>query len=351
MTEIYRIDENNIDDHLLLKAGRILWEGGTVIFPTETVYGLGANALDSAAVNKIFKAKGRPSDNPLIVHVSEYDGILPLVSEINEEAKTLIDKFMPGPITIVMKKSAAVPDEVTAGLDTVGIRMPSHRIASRLIKLAGVPVAAPSANISGKPSPTRPEHVIHDMDGKVDVIIADGICDVGVESTVVDVTGEVPMVLRPGGITLEELRSVLGHVEVDPAVLKEPSKNLVARAPGMKYTHYAPDAEVVIVSGPADMVAEKINRLSKEDIAMGRKVAVLASNETKGLYDIMVVPIGSKEDKLSISANLFAALRKLDDMDIDRAYAEAVDEEGLGLAIMNRLKKAAGYKIIRVSEK
>jgi len=234
-------------------------------------------------------------------------------------------------------------------LDTVGIRMPSHKIASRFIKLAGIPIAAPSANISGKPSPTRAEHVIHDMDGKVDAIIADGPSGVGVESTVVDVTGEIPMILRPGGITLEDLRSVLGRVEVDPAVLKKPSKNLVARAPGMKYKHYSPDAEVVIVSGPENAVAEKINELSKEDMAAGKKVAVLACYETKKLYDIVVIILGSRKDKLSISENLFDALRKLDDMGIDKAYAEAVDEEGLGLAIMNRLKKAAAYKIIRVN--
>ncbi|MDI6600452.1 MAG: L-threonylcarbamoyladenylate synthase [Thermoanaerobacteraceae bacterium] len=351
MTEIYWIDENNIDDNLLFKAAKVLRDGGIAAFPTETVYGLGANALDSKAVKKIFRAKGRPSDNPLIVHVADYEGIFPLVAEINEAAEALIHRFMPGPITIVMKKSTAIPDEVTAGLDTVGIRMPSHRIASRLIKLAGVPVAAPSANLSGKPSPTRPEHVIHDMDGRVDVIIADGICDVGVESTVIDVTGDIPMILRPGGVTFEELQSVLGKVEIDPAILKKPEKDMIARAPGMKYTHYSPDAEVVIVSGPSDMVVREINRLSKEDMANGKKVAVLASDETKGLYDIMVIPIGSKEDKLSISGNLFAALRKLDDMGIDKAYAEAVDEEGLGLAIMNRMKKAAGYRIIKVGEK
>ena len=349
MTEIFSMDENNINDGLLKKAGSIVREGGTVIFPTETVYGLGANALDANAVKKIFEAKGRPSDNPLIVHVADYDGILPLVSEVNDRAKALIKHFMPGPITIIMKRSKVIPDEVTAGLDTVGIRMPSHKIASRFIKLAGIPIAAPSANISGKPSPTRAEHVIHDMDGKVDVIIADGPSGVGVESTVVDVTGEIPMILRPGGITLEDLRSVLGRVEVDPAVLKKPSKNLVARAPGMKYKHYSPDAEVVIVSGPENAVAEKINELSKEDMAAGKKVAVLACYETKKLYDIMVIILGSRKDKLSISENLFDALRKLDDMGIDKAYAEAVDEEGLGLAIMNRLKKAAAYKIIRVN--
>ena len=349
MTEIFSMDENNINDGLLKKAGSIVREGGTVIFPTETVYGLGANALDANAVKKIFEAKGRPSDNPLIVHVADYDGILPLVSEVNDRAKALIKHFMPGPITIIMKRSKAIPDEVTAGLDTVGIRMPSHKIASRFIKLAGIPIAAPSANISGKPSPTRAEHVIHDMDGKVDAIIADGPSGVGVESTVVDVTGEIPMILRPGGITLEDLRSVLGRVEVDPAVLKKPSKNLVARAPGMKYKHYSPDAEVVIVSGPENAVAEKINELSKEDMAAGKKVAVLACYETKKLYDIMVIILGSRKDKLSISENLFDALRKLDDMGIDKAYAEAVDEEGLGLAIMNRLKKAAAYKIIRVN--
>jgi L-threonylcarbamoyladenylate synthase len=349
MTEIFSMDENNINDGLLKKAGSIVREGGTVIFPTETVYGLGANALDANAVKKIFEAKGRPSDNPLIVHVADYDGILPLVSEVNDRAKALIKHFMPGPITIIMKRSEAIPDEVTAGLDTVGIRMPSHKIASRFIKLTGIPIAAPSANISGKPSPTRAEHVIHDMDGKVDAIIADGPSGVGVESTVVDVTGEIPMILRPGGITLEDLRSVLGRVEVDPAVLKKPSKNLVARAPGMKYKHYSPDAEVVIVSGPENAVAEKINELSKEDMAAGKKVAVLACYETKKLYDIVVIILGSRKDKLSISENLFDALRKLDDMGIDKAYAEAVDEEGLGLAIMNRLKKAAAYKIIRVN--
>ncbi|MCT4607166.1 MAG: L-threonylcarbamoyladenylate synthase [Marinisporobacter sp.] len=347
-TKVYEIDPKAIDEEILKVPAKVLKNGGTVAFPTETVYGLGANALDEKAVKKIFQAKGRPSDNPLIVHISKIEEIIPLVKEIPENAKKLMGKFWPGPITIILKRSHRIPDVITAGLDTVAIRMPSHPIANKLIEKSQVPVAAPSANLSGKPSPTKAEHVIHDLKGKVDVIISGGSCDVGLESTVVDMTGEWPMILRPGGITKEDLEEIFEKVEVDKAI-EEGNRDLIPKSPGMKYTHYSPKAEVVIVEGNIEETVKEIQKLKKEKEKIGLRVGILCTDETKVLYEEgVVISMGSRKEVTTIANNLFAALRLFDEKDVDRIYAESIDRKFLGHAVMNRMIKAAGYNVIKL---
>ena len=281
-TEILKIDLHNIDSQKIKYAAQVIEEGGLVAFPTETVYGLGADALNKTAVEKIFKAKGRPSDNPLIVHVADKKSVGNLVLRIPEKAEKLMDAFWPGPLTLVMDKQSIVPDIITAGLDTVAIRVPSHPIALALIREAKLPIAAPSANISGKPSPTDSKHVINDLYGKVDVIIDGGFSNIGVESTVVDMVVDPPMLLRPGGITLEQLEDVIGNVRIDPGIAqKNLDGKVVPKSPGMKYKHYAPKAKVVIVEGEIQKVAEKINELVKECESRDIKVGILATDETE----------------------------------------------------------------------
>lgn len=342
-----RVNTNILDK--LADAGRVIREGGLVVFPTETVYGLGANALDGEAARGIFTAKGRPADNPLIIHIYKTEQLPEIVKEVNEVARKAIDAFWPGPLTLIMDKSHNVPDTVTAGLNTVAVRMPRHDVAIALLKTAEVPIAAPSANVSGKPSPTKVEHVIFDMDGKVDIIIDGGPCDVGLESTILDTTTVPPVLLRPGGITLEMLRSVLGEVALDKGLLKKEDMDFKPRAPGMKYTHYSPDADVTIVKGHAEKVANFINE--KLDICRekGIKAGVLTTDETKKLYgDSFFISAGSRENPITIAENLFDCLREFDKQGIEVVYAEAVDNNGIGLAIMNRLNKAAGFKIEKV---
>lgn len=349
-TEIIRISIDNIDVSKIRYAAQVLQDGGLVAFPTETVYGLGANALNVAAVEKIFKAKGRPSDNPLIVHVADKLSVEKLVSRIPDKASVLMDMFWPGPLTLVLDKLPIVPEIITAGLDTVAVRVPSHPIALALIREAQMPIAAPSANVSGKPSPTDSKHVINDLSGRVDVIIDGGNSDIGVESTVVDMVLDPPMLLRPGGITLEQLERVLGHVQIDPALAK---KNLdgiiIPRSPGMKYKHYAPKANVVIIEGEPRKIALRINELVNEFEGRNIKVGILATDETKHLYpESLTVSLGSRLSPETIAANLFKAFRDYDKTDIQTIFAEAIDNSGIGLAIMNRMKKAAGYNIIKV---
>lgn len=257
MTKIVRINKNDPEIELIDFAANVIREGGLVAFPTETVYGIGANSFNEEAVKKIFIAKGRPQDNPLIVHIAELEQIYDLVEDVPQKAKTLMKKFWPGPLTLIFKKSEKVPYVNTAGMDTVAIRMPSNPIAHLLIKRAEVPISAPSANVSGKPSPTDASHVIEDLYGKVDVIIDGGKCDVGVESTVLDLTEKVPVILRPGAVTLEMLKEVIGNVEVDPSLLKKPKEDLKPKSPGMKYKHYSPNAEVYIVTGDLEKVVKK----------------------------------------------------------------------------------------------
>lgn len=342
-TKIIEIDPNNIDMDKLRLPAEVLRAGGTVAFPTETVYGLGANALDSKALEKIFKAKGRPSDNPLIVHIAQNDSITPLVRELPEKSKLLMKRFWPGPLTMVFKKSQIIPNIVTAGLDTVAVRMPSHPVAKALIELSGVPVAAPSANLSGKPSPTHPSHVIEDLEGKVDIIIKGGNCNVGLESTVLDVTEEIPLILRPGGVTLEDLKEVLGNVNIDKGL---EDSNAIPKAPGMKYTHYSPKAEVVLVTGDTNDIIDKVNSLKKE-YEKTSKVGIMATDETKNNYcDAVIISMGSRKRPETIAENIFAILREFDEEGVDIIIAEGIDTTSIGHAVMNRLLKAAGYNVV-----
>ena len=328
-------------------AAKILQEGGLVAFPTETVYGLGGNGLDSTACEKIYIAKGRPSDNPLILHISEFEELNPIVREISPAAKALMDAFWPGPLTMVFPKSDIVPEKATGGLDTVAVRFPNHPVARAIIKAAGLPIAAPSANSSGKPSPTRASHVEFDLNGKIDMIVDGGAAEWGLESTIVDVSGEVPMILRPGAVTKEMMEEVVGKVEIDPAILQKPAADLKPKAPGMKYTHYSPKAEVVLVKGETTAVVDEINRLAAEDMAQGFKTGVMATEETKDLYKAdIVLSLGSRNRPEEIGANLFKYLRKFDFLGAERVYSEVFSEEGEGMAIMNRLNKAAGYQTI-----
>lgn len=348
-TKIIRIDKEACLDEQLMEAAEILRNGGLAALPTETVYGLGANALDEVAAKKIYEAKGRPSDNPLIAHISCMDELPALVSEIPEAGRKLAEKYWPGPLTMVFPKSDLVPYGTTGGLETVAVRMPSHPIASRLIKLAGVPVAAPSANTSGRPSPTKAEHVIEDMDGKIDMIIDGGDVGIGLESTIVDVSGDVPTLLRPGAITMEMLQETLGHVEIDPAILGPMRADMKPKAPGMKYRHYAPKAEMTLVEGDMEKVVAYINREVKAALAEGQNVGIICTEESRALYEAGILEvIGSREREETVAHNLFAVLRDFDDRNVDCIFSESFSKDRLGQAIMNRLCKAAGYHIVKV---
>lgn len=328
----------NEDD--LKTAAEFLNNGKTVIFPTETVYGLGANALDESAAEKIFSAKGRPSDNPLIVHIGDISGLKPLVSEIPENAKKLIDKFWPGPLTLIFKKADIVPKAVTGGLDTVAVRMPNHNVASKLLKMCKVPVAAPSANLSGKPSPTSFRHVKDDMDGRVDAIIDGGDCNVGVESTVLDLSGDKPVLYRPGGVTAEEIEALIGEIIITTKAKEGESP----KSPGLKYKHYAPNAEVIILNGDAKKVCKYIN-----EQARSKKVGVLSFDELSVLGDnIIVRSLGSNKKPEEAAHRLFTALRELDEEKVDVIFAPEIPDSGMWRAVRNRLYRAAGEKIIDV---
>ena len=343
-TLIKEIDINKPDQDLISLFATMLADGKTVIFPTETVYGLGANALDEDAATKIYQAKGRPSDNPLLVHVADKEDVYDLVENIDDRAKLLMDKFWPGPLTIVFKKKAIIPDRTSGGLDTVAIRMPSDQVARDLIRQAGVPIAAPSANISGRPSPTKPEHIIRDRDGRVDGILVGGPCDYGVESTIIDLSEDLAMVLRPGSITLEMLGEVLGRVDLDPS-LKNKDDNIRAKAPGMKYKHYSPQAQVYIVKADdLEGFAERVDSLCEDNAKKGLKIGVMTMNYDQHSYQAKVFDLGGSDTE--VAKNLFDSLISLDREYIDIAYVPYFEERGIGVAIMNRLKKAAAYRII-----
>ena len=343
-TLIKEIDVNKPDKDLIAVFASMLASGKAVIFPTETVYGLGANALDEEAAAKIYQAKGRPSDNPLLVHIADKEDVYDLVENIDNRAKLLMDRFWPGPLTIVFKKKDIIPDRTSGGLDTVAIRMPSDQVARDLIRQAGVPIAAPSANISGRPSPTKPEHIIRDMDGRVDGILVGGSCNYGVESTIVDLSGDVAMVLRPGSITLEMLGEVLGQVNLDPS-LKNKDDNIRAKAPGMKYKHYSPQAQVYIVrAGDQEDFARRVDELCLDNAKKGLKTGVMTRSSDQHPYQAQVFDLG--ESDAEVAKNLFDSLISLDRESIDIAYVPYFEEKGLGVAIMNRLKKAAAYRII-----
>lgn len=349
-------DTQRIREEELLEAAKILKQGGLVAFPTETVYGLGANALNEEAAKKIYAAKGRPSDNPLIAHVADFEAVGSLVKEIPEAGRKLMEKYWPGPLTLVFPKSDIVPYGTTGGLETVAIRMPGDPVARTLIRLAGVPVAAPSANTSGRPSPTTADHVYQDMNGKIEMLVDGGPVGIGLESTIVDVSGSVPVMLRPGAITLEMLRETLGEVEVDPAILGPLREGVKPKAPGMKYRHYAPKAELTLVEtqrscedADQSLVIEKIRELAGEKLAAGYRVGIICTDETREFYkEGIVKSLGVRAHEETIAHNLFAVLREFDDLQVDFIYSESFSREQLGQAIMNRLTKAAGYHILKI---
>ena len=349
-TKIQKIDPENFEDEELKEACDILKANGLVAFPTETVYGLGGDALHPEASAKIYAAKGRPSDNPLIVHVADMESVYDIAKEVTDTAKKLADAFWPGPMTMIFRKKDKVPYSTTGGLDTVAIRMPVHPIAMELIRQSGVYIAAPSANTSGRPSPTKAEHVIEDLSGRIDMIIDGGSVGIGLESTIVDVSGEVPVILRPGYITKSMLEEVVGEVRIDPAIVgKVMKKNIVAKAPGMKYRHYAPKGNMAIVEGDTDSVIKKINELVQDKKEHGFRAAVIATEETKDRYECDIVrSIGSRKCEGSIAAGLYDILREMDHLGAEYIYAESFSDDRLGGAIMNRMIKAAGHHLIHV---
>ncbi len=347
-TKVVKIDDKNIDESCIDEAALIIRNGGLVAFPTETVYGLGANGLDEAAVKRIYEAKGRPGDNPLILHINDKKQLDSLVKYIPDVAHRCMDMYWPGPLTILFKKSDMVPDIISAGLDTVAVRMPNNKIALELIKGADTPIAAPSANLSGKPSPTQASHVIEDLWGKVDMIIDGGMTGVGLESTVLDLSGDSPMILRPGGVTLEALKSVVPNVTMDSAIIDE-SEKIIPRSPGQKYRHYAPKADMTVFTGDQDIISDRILKEAAKYVSNGQSVGIMATEETKGKYHIgQVLVVGSRNNKESIASNLFTVLREFDNLNVDIILAEGVESDYIGMAIMNRLRKAAGGQIIIV---
>lgn len=349
-TKVLKVDPHHPELDRIRIAADVIRKGGLVAFPTETVYGLGANALDGKAVRGIFKAKNRPADNPIIVHVADKDDVYVLAEHVPEIAENLMDRFWPGPLTLLFMRSEVVPDVVTAGLATVAIRMPSHAVAHALIAEAGVPVAAPSANLAGRPSPTSARHVIEDLSGRIEVLLDGGEIGYGVESTVLDLTADPPAVLRPGPVAVEELRDIVGEVEVHPIAKAEvPIEVAIARSPGMKYRHYAPTAEVVVVEGPLEAVTVKIQELADAHRRLGEKVGIMAMEETSSGYKADVIKVvGSRQNPRTVAKNLFKVLREFDAEGVKFVAAEGLEPVGIGLAVMNRLRKAAGYNIVRV---
>ena len=349
-TEIWKMNPGEDQSEAAERAGMILKSGGLVVFPTETVYGLGGNALDPEASKKIYAAKGRPSDNPLIVHIADMDALPAIAAEIPEAAVRLADAFWPGPLTMIFRKTALVPPETSGGLDTVAVRMPIHPAAAAVIRAAGGYVAAPSANVSGRPSATNVRDVIEDFDGRIEMILDGGNSDIGIESTIVDMTEAIPVILRPGFINEEMLRKVLGEVRIDPGILDEnAARGIRPKAPGMRYRHYAPKAALTIVEGDGEKVTEKINELTEAARKAGKRAGVIASAETEGRYEADVVRgLGSRSSEVSISRHLFAVLREFDRDGVDVIYSESFDTPKLGMAIMNRLLKAAGHQVLQV---
>lgn len=323
-------------------AAAVLRGGGLVAFPTETVYGLGGNGLQPEAAKRIYKAKGRPSDNPLILHISSREELPVIVEEIPQSAQALMDAFWPGPMTLVFRKSSEVPYETTGGLDTVAVRMPEHRGARELIACAGVPVAAPSANVSGRPSPTTAQHVKEDLWGRIDLIIDGGAVGIGVESTIIDVTEEVPVILRPGHITKKMIEAVIGEVQLDPGLMGQ-DPDVRPKAPGMKYRHYAPRAPITVIEGPDEAVISRIRQLAAE--YPSHRVGILAADESAEAYTHgQVISIGSRE-RHTLEQGLYSALREFDYRGVEVIFSESFSEDERGEAVMNRLLKAAGQRI------
>ncbi len=341
--------ENKTDNTYIDQAVAILRDGGVVAFPTETVYGLGADGLNPLAVRKIFKAKGRPQDNPLIIHVAD-DDLSAYVSHIPDNAKKIMEKFWPGPLTLIFKKTDLVPLETSGGLQSIGVRKPSNPIAIRLIKALGRPIAAPSANLSGKPSPTTFERCVEDLDGRVDMIIGDGHSIVGLESTIVDYSIFPPRLLRPGYVTLEDLWEIDDTIAYDEEKTKA-GEDETPKAPGMKYRHYAPKAPMTIILGDTKQVIKEMDSLVEKAILEHKKIGILAPKEREDHYKmgkVSFISLGKETDALEIGRNLFEGLRRFDDLGVDVIFAEGIKETGVGKAVMNRLKKASGFQIIEV---
>lgn len=348
-TEVIKIDPEHMNLEEIQRAGKLLAKGELVAFPTETVYGLGGDALNPEAAGKIYAAKGRPSDNPLIVHIADVSDLRRIVTEVPPQAEKLAEAFWPGPLTMIFWKNDQVPSATTGGMDTVAVRMPNHPVALELIRQSGCLIAAPSANTSGRPSPTEAAHVAEDMDGRIPMILDGGSVDIGIESTIIDLTESVPMVLRPGYITPEMLSEVLGEsVILDPGIVAEDDTKK-PKAPGMKYKHYAPKADMIIVDGSSEQVIKKINELAAEAGKQGKKTAVIATEETKDQYQAdVVLSMGSREDEDSIARHLYHILRECDELSVGSIYSECFSTPRIGQAIMNRLLKAAGHQVIQV---
>ena len=349
-TVIYKINSEEPEKDKIESAAAIIRAGGLVAFPTETVYGLGADALNADAVLALFAAKKRPLDNPPIVHVENVSDLYKLADEVSLKAELLIKQFWPGPLTLVFKRYATVPDVTTAGLDTIAVRMPKHKVALALIKASGCPIAAPSANLAGKPSPTTAKHVFEDLNGRIDAILDGGPTRIGVESTVLDVSVDPPVLLRPGGTSLEALQKAVGEVKLHPFITAEaelPTEK--ARSPGMRHKHYAPKAQVIVIEGVVTAVMRKIKELTSACWFQDKRVGVLATDETAWAYEADVVKsLGSRRNVDAMAPNLFRLLREFDAENVDVILAEGVSTEGLGLAVMNRLHKASAYTIVKV---
>ncbi|MDR2044670.1 MAG: threonylcarbamoyl-AMP synthase [Clostridium sp.] len=362
-TKIVAAKTGRVDESLLEEAGQVLKNGGLVAFPTETVYGLGGDAFNPASARKIYAAKGRPCDNPLIVHICRFEDLYAVAANVTEATRKAAAAFWPGPLTMILPKRARVPLETTGGLDTVAVRLPSHPVARKLIAYGGGYVAAPSANVSGKPSPTSAKHVAQDLEGKIDWILDGGETRIGLESTILDMTISPPQILRPGSVTKEMLETVLGRVEMEPGLLsgegfrregfprgelpegEVSAEEKAPRSPGMKYRHYAPKGELTIVSGPADKVAAYINARAARGRREGEKVGVIAAEQTLDAYRADAVKaVGNRMDEEEIARNLYRILRELDEEAVTEIYSEAFPAQGLGQAVMNRLLKAAGYR-------
>ena len=352
ITRILDVSSEPMNMEHIKQASEILRKGGLVAFPTETVYGLGGDATDKEASRKIYAAKGRPSDNPLIVHISQFSQLESISAGLPETAKKLADAFWPGPLTMVVNKNEVIPYETTGGLDTVAVRMPNNPVALALIEESGCMIAAPSANTSGRPSPTKAEHVYEDLSGKIEAILDGGPVDIGLESTIVDLTEDIVTILRPGYINMDMLKEVVGEVRMDPGIVyndKGTTAGARPKAPGMRYKHYAPKGDLTIVAGSEAAVIATINKMTEEAMAKGSKVGIISTSETASKYKAgQVLIIGDRADEGSIAHNLYDILRQFDELDVDIIYSESFATPKMGQAIMNRLLKAAGQKTINV---
>ena len=347
-TQIKKLDAKALDMNVIAEAGRVLREGGLVAFPTETVYGLGGDALNPASSEKIYAAKGRPSDNPLIVHIAREEDVYRIAAKVPKEAKGLMEAFWPGPLTLIFPKTDLVPGKTTGGLATVAVRMPNHPIALALIKASTGFVAAPSANASGRPSPTQSGHVYMDLAGRIPMILDGGPVGIGIESTIVDFSESTPTILRPGYITKEMIQEVIGEVSMDPG-LESSDSAVPPKAPGMKYRHYAPQADLILVEGQQEEVVSAINHFLEEAGRQGKKAGVIGTDETCGLYrEGIVKSIGTRKEAAVIAKHLYGLLREFDELGVDIIYSESFSRKGIGQAVMNRMIKAAGHRVIKV---